>query len=456
MTVDNRQPAAGESTLGDDLRSVIEASIDPVLLLDRQQRVRAFNTAALDLFGYSAVEMVLKPFIELLPSRTHADYRLCLQSCADCNPSKACAPQFIRCVTRSGREFDAEVSRSLDKGATWRATTIVLRDITSRLTARKHNAHRIALVSTLADAVISVDQHGIVETWNEAAERMTGYAASLAVESHFEDLGLFDDCPLRQARLADAPVRTEGFMNLGEGKKLAVSVTSTPVRGPDQKFLGVSAIVSDITERKKREEHMRFVMMELSHRAKNLMSVIVSMAQCTAENCASMPDFERKFSARMHSLAHSHDLLLKENWAGAKVRDLFEKQLNSFADCTSERTVIKGPSITLRPQAAQMLGLAIHELGTNAAKYGALSEPSGRLEIAWSVPESAESGARLVIDWIERVTRPVSQPAREGFGLMVITDMVASTLDAEVTIQFAPEGLHWRLEAKPTYWHFNE
>ncbi len=452
MNIDNLQPALGDSALPVAVRAVIEASIDAVLLLDHQHRVRAFNNAALKLFGYTAPEMVLKPFIELLPSRTHADYRLCLEKCTDCT-STDCAPNFIRCVTRSGSEFEAEVSRGLDKETQWRYTTIVLRDITVRLTARKQNAHRMALVSSLADAVISVDEDGIIETWNEAAERMTGYASGAVMSSRFEHLGLFDDCPLKQARLADAPVRVEGFMNLGGGRKLAVSVTSTPVRGPDHQILGVSAIVSDITERKKREEHMRFVMMELSHRAKNLMSVIVAMAQCTAENSPSMADFERKFSARMHSLAHSHDLLLKENWAGAKIQDLFEKQLNSFAGC--ERAVISGPSVTLKPQAAQMLGLAIHELGTNAAKHGALSDMEGQLDIEWSVSETAVNGRRLIIDWIERLNRTVVQPSREGFGFMVITDMVASTLDAEVTVRFRPEGLHWRLEAKPTYWCLN-
>jgi len=197
----------------------------------------------------------------------------------------------------------------------------------------------------------------------------------------------------------------------------------------------------DVTERKQREAHVRFLMREIAHRSKNLLAVIQAMARQTAVTAGSAHDFEQIFSARLQALAASHDILMDEDWHGASIEELVRTQVGHYVDLIGTRIHLAGPELMLKPEAAQNLGLALHELATNAAKYGALSNEDGDVEIRWEIGDG-----RFKISWQEIDGPPVSPPAREGFGHKVVTRIVTLALEGKVDLRFEPSGLVWELD----------
>jgi PAS domain S-box-containing protein len=216
-------------------------------------------------------------------------------------------------------------------------------------------------------------------------------------------------------------------------------------RTPDGKAQRLVSIVTDVTERKVAEDHIQFLMHEISHRSKNLLMVIQSIARRTARTAGTMEEFENRFERRLQGLAASHDVLVSKNWHGAPLVELVRQQLVPFIGIHSSRFELAGPDVVVTAEAAQAIGLAIHELATNAIKYGALSAPSGRVSISWAFEADADASPQLVLNWIERGGPPASPPSRKGFGHVVIGEMVERSLNGKVTMDFAAEGLTWRV-----------
>jgi two-component sensor histidine kinase len=204
------------------------------------------------------------------------------------------------------------------------------------------------------------------------------------------------------------------------------------------------SIVADVTERKAAEDHAAFLMREITHRSKNLLTVIQSIARRTAGSTQSVAEFLQRFEQRLVGLAASHDVLVGNHWRRAPLLDLLRQQLNPFVDVHGPRVEFDGPEVMLTADTAQALGLAIHELATNAVKYGALSAPAGKVKLAWHYDDGDAAGRRLLLDWIEQGGPASAPPAQKGFGEVVIQEM-ARALCAEVSIDFTPQGLHWRI-----------
>jgi PAS domain S-box-containing protein len=217
-------------------------------------------------------------------------------------------------------------------------------------------------------------------------------------------------------------------------------------RTPDGKARRLINVVADITERKATEEHQRFLLQELSHRSKNLLGIVLALADQTLRASGDPKQFQSRFFGRLRGLAASNTLLAAGDWRGTSLRALVELQLSPFVDLPSEQVTIQGPNIDLSAEAAQAIGLALHELSTNAVKYGALSVPNGRLTIFWEI-EQAEPAAELKLDWRELGGPLVKAPERNGFGQVVMKRMVEQSLKAAVEIVFAPDGLRWSLHA---------
>jgi PAS domain S-box-containing protein len=221
-------------------------------------------------------------------------------------------------------------------------------------------------------------------------------------------------------------------------------------RGPDGKALRMVSIVTDVTERKAAEDHIEFLMHEISHRSKNLLMVIQSIARRTARTAGSLEEFERRFERRLQGLAASHDVLVSKNWQGAPLADLVRQQLVPFAEIQGSRIKLEGPDVVVTAEAAQALGLAIHELATNAIKYGALSVPAGRISVSWALEGDAGATRALLLNWIEQDGPLVTPPERKGFGHVVIGEMVERSLGAKVAMEFAGEGLKWSVSIPAT------
>jgi len=213
-----------------------------------------------------------------------------------------------------------------------------------------------------------------------------------------------------------------------------------PLRDVVGDIIGLTGAAVDVTARKEGEAQLRLLMRELTHRSKNLLAVIQAMARQTARGTASVDAFLDQFSARLQALATSHDLLIQESWYGASIYDLVRSQIGHHLDTHGSQVSLQGPAVLLRPEAAQNLGLALHELATNAAKYGALSVPKGRISITWREIQRND-GPGVEIKWIENGGPQVEEPQRRGFGTLVIKRNLARALDANVDLSFESEGV---------------
>jgi PAS domain S-box-containing protein len=200
-------------------------------------------------------------------------------------------------------------------------------------------------------------------------------------------------------------------------------------------FIGTAA---DITERKDREEREHLLMREVNHRAKNMLSVVASIAHQTVTK--NSEDFIECFSERIQALSANQDLLVRSEWGGVDIEDLVRAQLDPFTDLVGSRIIARGPKLRLNAASAQAIGLALHELATNAGKYGALSTDAGRLDIGWGA-----NGDTFTMNWTEREGPPVSAPKQLGFGTIVMEAMVERSVNGAVDLHYPPSGLTWRL-----------
>lgn len=218
----------------------------------------------------------------------------------------------------------------------------------------------------------------------------------------------------------------------------------------DGRAVRILGTARDITGRKQREQHVRVLLRELVHRSKNLLAVVQAMSRQTAAGAPSVEEFQRKFSARLQALSMAHDLLISQDWRGASMHDLVRAQMAYCLDVTKDELCqhahIDGPKLMLKPEAAQNIGLALHELATNALSYGALSRPDGGVSLAWSLDDG-----QLKIEWREKGGPSVATPPREGFGHKVIKKLVAQALDGTATLNFPPDGLVWTLSIPASF-----
>jgi PAS domain S-box-containing protein len=216
------------------------------------------------------------------------------------------------------------------------------------------------------------------------------------------------------------------------------------LRDVEGAIIGLTGAAVDITERKEGEAHLRLLMRELTHRSKNLLAVIQAMARQSAKHAGSVERFLARFGERLQALARSHDLLVQESWHGASLNDLVRSQLGHYLDRKKSQVTVEGEDVQLKPEAAQSLGLALHELATNASKYGALSRVRGRASVAWKrLPP--DRGRALELQWTECNGPKVVDPTRRGFGSMVIEHNLARAIEAHVSLVFDPDGLKCRI-----------
>jgi two-component sensor histidine kinase len=201
-----------------------------------------------------------------------------------------------------------------------------------------------------------------------------------------------------------------------------------------------------LDEIREREQRLNLLMREMAHRSKNILAVVQAIARQSLTQAGSLEEFGQSFSARLQSLAQSHDLLTQVEWTGTRLTDLLRSQLGHYTEGGSQIT-IEGPDVNLAPVAVPYLGLALHELSTNAAKHGALSVPEGRVAVRWSLRATPDAGERLWLRWTESGGPPVVPPTRRGFGTDVTRKLVARALRGTVTFEFAETGIVWSLDA---------
>jgi PAS domain S-box-containing protein len=228
-----------------------------------------------------------------------------------------------------------------------------------------------------------------------------------------------------------------------DGDNLWADLTVSVLKDEAGRPLSFISIITDIGEQKRLEDRLQFVLSELGHRSKNFLTVIRALAHRIAATAATAKDMLAALDDRLTGMAASQDLLVNAD-QGAAMADLVRRQVAAFVPLHEERVEIAGPSVELGPIATHTLGMALHELATNACKYGAMSAPEGRIRIEWTL-DAAQGAFRLT--WIERGGPTVARPTHRGFGHQVIERAAPASLDGEAVLSFLPEGVEWALRA---------
>lgn len=213
--------------------------------------------------------------------------------------------------------------------------------------------------------------------------------------------------------------------------------------GDPKPFSGLVAI-QDITEHKEAESRIQFLMGEVAHRSKNMLTVVQGIARLTAKN-TDPEDFITKFTERLSALVSNQSVLVDNKWTSLTMERLARSHMQPYTSGKSGQVIFKGPELALNAKSAQSIGMALHELATNAVKYGALSKPEGSVEITWAIEN--EDGEEFVVEWIEKNGPPVEIPLRKGFGDKVVRQMASSSVSGRVTLDYDPSGVRWSLRA---------
>jgi PAS domain S-box-containing protein len=332
--------------------------------------------------------------------------------------------------------------------------TLYFRDITEQKQAeevRRESEERLrAIIETAVDSIVVIDEKGLIQSINPATERIFGYAPSDVAGKNVSILMPDRDAAVHDNFIA-AYLRTGKAKIIGFGREVdhrrkdgsvfAADLAVAEWRVDGKRYF--TGTIRDITERKRYEKELQLLLREVNHRAKNMLAVVQAIARQTA--AATRDEFIERFGERVRALGVSQDLLVKNEWKGVDLNELIRSQLAHFKDLIGTRIELRGASLFISASAAQTIGMAIHELATNAGKYGALSNHEGRLDVDWGLEHSENGGKTLVMSWVELGGESVKAPTEQGFGTTVIVPMARMSLDAEVDLDYAETGLIWRL-----------
>lgn len=287
----------------------------------------------------------------------------------------------------------------------------------------------------------------IASIWGLVADEKPNAGAFIA-SVHPEDRDVLQAAlakGLSAGGLADDDDLEFRITRFDDGRERWIAGRGKAFFAPDGTAIEIVGTARDITDHKLHDIHLQMLLREITHRSKNLLAIIQAMARQTVKDSLTAEAFEQRLSLRLRGLAASHELLAAQDWHGAHLEELVKGQLGPVLDQFSSRIAFRGPSLFLKPEAAQNIGLAINELATNAVRFGALSNAQGRIEIGWTVDPLEDKARRLHLTWNELDGPTVAPPARQGFGHKVVERVAASALDGSVNLTFAPTGLQWSL-----------
>ncbi|MEJ1160596.1 HWE histidine kinase domain-containing protein [Prosthecomicrobium sp. N25] len=330
---------------------------------------------------------------------------------------------------------------------------VTFSDLTERVRAeRAERAERaaLAILSSANEAVIVCDRTGVITHANAASAEALG--ADL-VGRPFEEaipLAFGVSGEVRSARdlieraLGGESIRgSEVFAPEALGPKDFL-VSAAPLRISAGETAGCVLTLFDLSQRKAAEKHQQFLMQELDHRVKNTLAIVVSISKRTASSKDNLVDFQEAFTARIEALAATHTLLAQKGWTSLSLPEILRAELAPYADERATRIEVEDIVLSLKPRTAIALGLIIHELATNAVKYGALSRPDGRVairEIGWSGGDGA-----FAIEWVETGGPEVVAPRRSGFGRTVIARSLGYSTAGRTQLEFLPMGVRCRID----------
>lgn len=325
-------------------------------------------------------------------------------------------------------------------GRIQRVAGIVI-DINERKRAQEVERRLAAIIASSDDAILSTDLKMVITSWNTGAERLYGQSAEEAIGQSVmmlvpDDRSEEEPAILARIRAGQKVEPYETKRRRKNGELVDVLLSVSPIYDAYGRIIGASKIAHDISAKKEAERLQTVLVGELNHRVKNVLATVMAIARQTLGRSDADKFSVETFEARLSSMARAHDLLIHGKWEQAELTTVIAQALSPYP---KDRFEISGPPINLAPRAVVSISLALHELATNAAKYGALSVPDGRVAIAWSL-EGGKSD-RLKLRWEESRGPVVMPPTRKGFGSRLIESLLAAELNGKVHVSYEPSGL---------------
>ena len=326
-----------------------------------------------------------------------------------------------------------------------------LADVRSKaITAIRESEQRLrwlgSIVESSDDAIVSKNLDGIITTWNAGAERVFGYSAEEAIGQPItivipEDRLSEEREILTRIRRGQRVEHFETIRRRKHGSLITVSLTISPVKDGDGRIVGASKIARDITEQKRDQEQISALAQEAEHRSKNLLAnvqAVVNLSQASAPE-----ELKKAIEGRLQALANVNSMFVQTRWIGAELSAIATQELAPYSS-RKIRVQIDGSQIILEPTVAQAVAMALHELATNAAKYGSLSVADGKVDLRWS----QELDGKLKLCWTETGGPAVQEPTRKGFGSRIIQQMITQ-LRGTAQFDWRPEGLVCEIALRP-------
>jgi PAS domain S-box-containing protein len=427
--------------------------------VDLAGRFVRINAALSAIIGYAPEELVGRSFIDLThPEDRDNDAEQYARQVRGEITHYSTQKRFLR---RDGGIVFVDVLSSsvLDRQGQFRYGVRVVQDVTEQRQAeerlRESERHVRELLEALPAAIYTTDAAGRITYYNQAAVEFSGRKPILGSDKWCVTWRLFtpdgtplphDQCPMAVALREGRAVRgAEAIAERPDGTRVPFIPFPTPLRDASGRVIGAINMLVDITERKQAEEHQKVLIDELNHRVKNTLATVQSIATQTVRTAPTIEAFSENFEARLLALSKAHELLTRQAWTGVNLRDIVCQELEPYEDGSTTRVRLEGPDLTLEPRVGLALSLVLHELTTNAAKYGALSTEQGLVTVRWSVSESGASEA-VRIDWVENGGPAVRPLAKRSFGTRLIERTMTKDLQGMATLDFDPAGLRCILE----------
>ena len=427
------------------LSDLLTLSYEPMLAWRLDGVIEFWNAGAERLYGFAADEAVGRSSHSLLQTKFPVEF-------IDLRSRLRNAHYWsgeLRHICKDGHEVIVDSRMQLFGHDT---VLEVNRDVTEAkalIKARKQFEHALreseqqlrwlaSIVDSSDHVIISKNLDGLIISWNKGAERVFGYTAEEAIgqpitivipeDRHDEERQI-----LTRIRRGERINHYETVRRRKHGSLIAVSLTVSPVKDAEGKIVGASKIARDITEEKRSQEQIATLAREAEHRSKNLLATVQATVHLSQSETSD--GLKHAIEGRIQALANVHSLFVQSRWIGAELSTVAKQELTPYIQKNEARVRIEGPQVLLEPNTAQAIAVTLHELATNAAKYGALSATEGQIEVKWSHTDGG-----LMLLWTETGGPPVKTPTRQGFGGKVIRGMIEQ-LKGRTRFDWRPEGL---------------
>jgi PAS domain S-box-containing protein len=417
-------------------------------IIDLDGYLREANNLSLSWCGYTKEQVLDRPFWETPWWRGSEEVKARIRFATNQAASGLVFREELRYWLADGREriVDFAIHPICDTSGAVMFLHPTGFDITERKqteAALRDSEQRLRFLASIVessdDAIVSKNLDGIITSWNAGAERLFNYTAEEAIGQPItmvipQDRQDEERTILTRIRRGE---RIDHFETIRQGKHgslIVVSLTVSPVRNAEGKIVGASKIARDITEQKRNQEQIAILAREAEHRSKNLLSAVQAIVTLSQSNTSE--GLKRAIEGRIRALAHVHSLFVETRWIGAELSAIAKQELAPYSEQDKPRVRIDGPQVLLEPNAAQAVAVTLHELATNAAKYGALSAPEGQIELHWS--HAAEG--QLILRWTEKGGPAARVPEHKGFGSRLI-ERTVDQLKGNVCFDWGPKGL---------------